>query len=111
MDPATERLPDTYLQFVARFPELAAAHTAATEAVLAGGPLDARSCELIKIGICLGGGLESALKSHVRGARRAGASVEEIEQAISLGMTTTGWARTVAAWRWMQDQIERDAKA
>jgi len=72
------------------------------------GPLDERSCELIKIGISLGGGLESALKSHVRRARHAGATIEEIEQAISLGMTSMGWARTVAAWRWAHDQLQRD---
>ena len=109
MNPAgQDRLPSTYLAFASRFPELAESHAAANQSVVDGGPLDERQCELIKIGICLGAGLESALKSHVRRARRHGASVEEIEQAVALGMTTTGWARTVAAWQWVHEQIERD---
>ena len=108
-DSGPERLPQTYLDFAARFPDLADAHTAANRSVVEGGPLDERVCELIKIGISLGAGLESALKSHVKRARRSGATVEEIEQSIVLGMTTSGWARTVAAWRWAHDQFERDA--
>ena len=104
-----DRLPSTYVAFAARFPGLAESHAAANQSVIDGGPLDERQCELIKIGICLGAGLESALKSHVRRALRHGASVEEVEQAVALGMTTSGWARTVAAWRWVHDQIERDA--
>jgi alkylhydroperoxidase/carboxymuconolactone decarboxylase family protein YurZ len=65
-------------------------------------------CELIKIGICLGAGLESATKSHVRRARQQGATEIEVEQAILLGMNTCGFPRTVAAWRWARDQIEFD---
>ena len=66
-----EHLPDTHLKFSARFPALAEANAAATEATMAGGPLDERTCQLIKIGISLGGGLDSVLKSHVRRALRA----------------------------------------
>lgn len=102
-------LPETYTDFVARFPELAETHTRANRSVVEGGPLDEATCELLKIAICLGAGLESALKSHVRRARSQGASVEAIEQAIALGMTSLGWSRTVAGWKWAHDQMARDA--
>lgn len=73
------------------------------------GPLDQKTQALVRIGISLGAGLESAVKSHVRRAREAGASPAEIEQAILLAMTTTGFPRTVAAWSWARQQFERDA--
>ena len=36
-----------------------------------------------------------------------GASKEEIEQAILLGMNTVGFPTTVAGWMWAQKQFER----
>ena len=96
-------LPRTFKAFVERFPALSEAHEAMAKVVDRAGPLDRKTCELIKIGICLGGGLESALKSHVRRALESGAGREEIEQTLLLGMTTCGFPRTVAAWRWARE--------
>ena len=106
--PDKPRLPGTFKAFVKRFPALAEAHEIATDGAYDAGPLDRKTCQLIKIGIALGAGLESAVKAHVRRAFEAGASKEEIEQAIVLAMTTCGFPRTVAGWRWALDQIERD---
>ncbi len=102
------KLPGTFRRFSAKFPELAAAHDAMTDAALAAGPLDAKTAALVKIGISLGAGLESAVRSHVRRAGEAGATPAEIEQAILLAMTTVGFPRTVAAWSWALAQFERD---
>lgn len=101
--------PRTYREFVRKFPALGAAHDQVGKAVDTAGPLDARTCALIKIGICLGAGLESALRSHVRRALQHGASHAELEQAVLLGMNTCGFPRTVAAWQWTWQQIERGA--
>lgn len=103
----SEKLPAVYKTFVRRFPKLAASHEMAAKAVDQLGPLDAKTLSLIKIGICVGGGLESALRSHVRRAMLIGANKEEIEQAILLGMNTVGFPRTVAAWSWAQIQFDR----
>jgi len=102
------KLPDTYKQFVAKFPDLADCHERVAKAVDNAGPLDRKMQALVKVGICVGGGLESALRSHVRRATQAGATREEIEQAILLAMNTCGFPSTVAAWRWAQVQFERD---
>lgn len=102
------KLPGTFKQFCEKFPGLANAHDAMTEAAFGAGPLDEKSCALIKIGISLGAGLESAVKSHVRRASEAGATPAEIEQTILLAMTTVGFPRTVAAWSWARQQFERD---
>lgn len=106
--PDNHKLPKTFKQFVQRFPELGAAHERIGKTVDDLGPLDAKTRFLIKIGICQGGGLESAMRSHVRRATQAGATAQEIEQAILLGMNTVGFPRTVAAWSWAQQQFERD---
>jgi alkylhydroperoxidase/carboxymuconolactone decarboxylase family protein YurZ len=37
-----------------------------------------------------------------------GATILEIEQAVLLGMSTCGFPRTVAAWSWAWEQIERE---
>lgn len=101
--------PKTFRDFAARFPVLGEAHQRVGREVESLGPLDSKQCALIKIGISLGAGLESALRSHVRRATQAGATREEVEQAIILGMNTVGFPRTVAAWSWANQQFERDS--
>ena len=101
--------PKTFQRFVARYPVLGEAHQRVGREVESLGPLDARQCALVKIGISLGAGLESALRSHVRRALEAGATHEEVEQAILLGMNTVGFPRTVAAWSWAHEQFDRNA--
>lgn len=107
-NPTPRKLPGTYQQIVDRFPELAAAHDQMSQAVDNIGALDGKTAALVKIGISLGAGLESAVRSHVRRAKEAGATEAEIENAIFLGMTTVGFPRTVAAWSWAQTQFARD---
>ncbi len=101
-------LPKTYKNFITRFPALGAAHESVAKTIDDLGPLDAKQCALIKMGICVGANLESAFRSHVRRAIQHGATTQEIEQAILLGMNTVGFPRTVAAWQWAWKQIERD---
>jgi 4-carboxymuconolactone decarboxylase len=103
-----QNLPRTFKQFVSKFPTLGEAHQRVGQEVQRLGPLDAKACELVKIGISMGAGLESALRSHVRRAMQAGATEAEVEQAILLGMNTVGFPRTVAAWSWALVQFERE---
>jgi 4-carboxymuconolactone decarboxylase len=102
------KVPATFKAFIDKFPALGAAHESVAQAVDAAGPLDAKTCSLIKMGICIGGNLESAFRSHVRRAMQHGATTQEIEQAVLLAMNTVGFPRTVAAWQWAWQQIERD---
>lgn len=101
------KVPKTFKKFIKKFPQLGEAHDLVDKAVKEAGPLDDKMCSLIKIGICVGAGLESALRSHVRRAMLNGASEAEIEQAILQAMNTCGLPRTVAAWTWAHQQFER----
>lgn len=100
--------PGTFRAFGDRFPDLMDAHERITRAAESAGVLDAKPCALVRIGLALGAGLESAVRSHVRRACEAGASEEEVEQAIALAATTLGFPRTIAGWSWARRQFERD---
>ena len=102
-----KKIPGTFKAFIEKYPALGEAHESVAKAVDAAGPLDRKTCELIKIGICVGAGLESALRSHVRRAMQHGATEVEIEQALLLAMNTCGFPRTVAAWSLAHQQFER----
>lgn len=101
------KLPGTYKKFITRFPELGDAHESVAKAAEAAGPLEKKMCLLVKVGVCVGAGLESALKANIRKAMQAGATEAEIEQAIVQAMNTVGFPRTVAAWSWAKQQFER----
>lgn len=107
-EPMPAKLPGLYRELMVRYPELAAAHDQMGQAAEACGPLDAKSLALVKIGMAVGAGLESAVRSHVRRAGEMGIAQEEITQAIFQGMTTLGFPRTMAAWSWAKVQWERD---
>ena len=104
---AGTRPPTGYGAFVSRFPAMGEARERVAQAADEAGPLDRKYCELIKLGISLGAGLELAVKSHVRRALEHGALITEIEQAILLGVNTRGFPATVAAWQWAWEQIDR----
>lgn len=108
-EPMPSKLPGLYRELMARYPELAAAHQQMGQAAESCGPLDPKSLALVKIGMAVGAGLESAVRSHVRRAGEMGLSQEEITQAIFQGMTTLGFPRTMAAWSWARVQWERDS--
>lgn len=97
---SNQDIPQTFRAFTEKFPELARAHEQIARFVDDAGPLDRKTCELIKLGISIGAGLVTATQSHARRAREQGATPEDIEQAILLAMNTCGLPRTVAAWQW-----------
>lgn len=68
------QLPRPYQKFVRDFKEIATAYDQLGAATRAGGPLEEKSCELIKLGIAIGAGLEGAVHSHTRRALGASAS-------------------------------------
>jgi len=106
-DARSGNVPKTFKRFVEKYPVLGEAHENCAKYVDDVGPLDVKTMSLIKIGISLGAGLDSAMRSHVRRAMQHGATTEEIEQAVLLAYNTLGLPRTVAGWSWAQEQFER----
>lgn len=102
----TDHLPNIYVAFRERFPAVAQNQDALAASVDSAGPLDEKTARLIKLGIALGSQADGAVRSNVRKAIQAGATQEEVEQAILLGLTTRGFPATVAAWQWMTEVIQ-----
>ena len=101
---AERKLPGAFETFMKRFPEVFQGYEAMGKAAHAGGPLDAKTRELIKLGITIGARLEGA--THARKALAAGATPEEIRHAAVLAISTLGLPNTIMALTWVDDVLE-----
>lgn len=100
----SEYLPDVYLSFRERFPDVAAATDELGVSLDQAGPLDARERRLVKLGIAIGALADGAVRSNVRKALGEGATPEEIRHVGLLALTTAGFPTTIAALSWI-DQV------
>lgn len=96
-------LPSAYRRFADEHPRIIESYERLGDACLTEGPLDRRQAELVKLGIAVGARLEGAVHAHVRRAREAGASPDEIRHAIRLALTTIGFPGMMAALAWAND--------
>lgn len=74
-----------------------------------GGPLEARSARLVKLGIAIGAQAEGAVRSHARRALAEGASADEVRHIGLLALTTIGFPHTVAGLGWIEEVIASEA--
>jgi alkylhydroperoxidase/carboxymuconolactone decarboxylase family protein YurZ len=107
---STEYLPDIYVRFRDRFPEVAAALDKLGDTAAEAGPLDERTRRLVKLGIAVGGMSEGAVRSNVRRALAAGATEEEVLQVAALAVSTRGFPAAVAAFAWMDEVLSAQAQ-
>ncbi|MEN8257179.1 MAG: carboxymuconolactone decarboxylase family protein [Thermodesulfobacteriota bacterium] len=70
------------------------------------GPIDEKTAQLIQLAAATANRSEGAVHSHTRRALEAGASSEEIYQAILLLTSTVGFPNVTAALSWAGDVIE-----
>ncbi len=103
-----EYLPEIYVSFRERFPQVAQAQDRLAAEVDAAGPLDERTSRLVKLGIAVGSLSEGAVRSNVRKALAAGATPEEVQHVVLLSLTTRGFPAAVAAWGWVQEVLDQD---
>ena len=72
-----------------------------------GGPLDAKTCALVKLGIAAASQFNLALRSHIEKALNAGCTPDEVEHAILQTATTAGFPRMMAALMiWREEKIK-----
>lgn len=101
-----KNLPETFQKIVDKYPDVWKAHEKLTMACAEAGPLDRRTVELIKVGICIGSGLETATQRHALMAIENGASKEEVYHTALMAVTTLGHPRAAAGWKWIHDALE-----
>jgi AhpD family alkylhydroperoxidase len=99
------QLPTPYQQFKKHHPRVWRAYDKLGATAADDGPLDAKTRELIKLGMAAANRAESAVQSHTHRALEAGASVAEIEHTIILGVTTIGFPAMMAALSWARTAI------
>ena len=97
-----DKLPEHFTKFVDKYPKVWQAHQDLTGACAESGPLDRKTRELIKIAISGAASQETAVERHVVMAVQAGATEEEVYQAILLLITTVGFPRASAALKWAE---------
>ena len=100
-----KNLPETFKKIVERYPEVWKAHEQLTKSCAEAGPLDRKTIELVKVGLCIGAGLQTATKRHAIMARENGATEEEIYHAVLMAMTTLGHPRAAAGWQWVNSAL------
>lgn len=106
-----QKLPIPFQRFAQQFPEAHVAYERLGKACHASGPLEAKTRELVQLGMAIGIRSEGAVHSHVKKALEAGASPEEIRHAVLLGIPTLGLPTTVAAFTWIDDVLESGPKS
>jgi AhpD family alkylhydroperoxidase len=103
-------LPRPYQQFKKSHSKVWRAYDKLGAAAAEEGPLDQKTRELIKLGMASANKSESAVHSHTHRALDAGATAEQVEHALILGVTTLGFPTMMAALTWAQAAIEAHGK-
>ena len=100
------KLPQRYRKFMEKYPAIGRAYQSLGNSVSEAGPLDAKTRELVKVGISIGARQEGGARSHVRKALEAGATPDEIRHAVLQATTTVGFPTMMAGLSWVDDVLE-----
>lgn len=102
-------LPEVYREFHKRFSGVSEAIDNLAQICQNAGPLDKTTSELIKLGIAVGINSEGAVRSHARRALEEGVSADKIRQAVILAFTTAGFPHTIAAYKWVEEVLQKNS--
>lgn len=97
------KLPKFYEEFRTQYPEVAQGYQTLGDACRSGGPLDARTVELVKLAIAIAVGAEGGAHSHARRALEQGVKRAELEHVALLAITTLGFPRAMTGLAWIRD--------
>ena len=78
------------------------------EAARQEGPLDEKTSQLIQLGAAAAVRSEGSVHSHVRRARAAGATPEEVYHTLILLTSTIGFPTVSASLSWAYDILEKE---
>jgi alkylhydroperoxidase/carboxymuconolactone decarboxylase family protein YurZ len=99
-------LPKNFRDLVREYPEIGEEYKKLSESCYKTGPLDRKTAHLVKLGMSIAVHSEGGTHTHVRLAKEAGASDDEIRHVALLALTTLGWPLLGAAWSWINDVLE-----
>ena len=102
----TDYLPEIYVEFQRRFPDVAEAQGALARVIRERTPFDNRTDRLVKFALSVGAESQGAVRSNVRKALEHGVTVEELRAVALEAITTCGFPTAVAALRWIEQVIQ-----
>lgn len=102
IDRRSPRPPKRYREFVDAYPLLWEAWEKLGAAGREG-PLDERTCRLVKLAVAMGALREGAVRSGTRKALAEGLTPSELKQVVALAAGTLGMPSTVACYSWMTE--------
>ena len=100
-------LPKSYEDAKQHYPTVMSHYEALGQAVQGAGPLEAKTAALIRLGMCIGAGLEGGAHASVRKAREAGCTAEELRHAALLAVTTLGFPSMARSRTWVEDLLSK----
>ena len=100
-------IPKHYKNLKKRYPKIMDAVEALGSSIRSEGVLDEKTGHLIQLGAAAVLLSEGAVHSHTRRALEAGATVDEIYNALLLLTSTIGFPKVAAAISWADDIIEK----
>jgi len=100
-------LPESYATARQQYPDVMKHYEALGEAARKAGPLDAKTVEFIKLGMCIGAGLEGGGHASVRKALESGATPAELRHVGLLAVTTLGFPTMARARAWIEDVVSQ----
>lgn len=92
-------LREPYHALRAALPEVFRAHAEVGRAAMGDGALDRKTKELIALAISVSKQCDGCIASHAKGAARAGATAEEVAEALGVTISMNGGPGTVYAPR------------
>jgi 4-carboxymuconolactone decarboxylase len=95
--------PKHFNRLAKRYPEYSAAVERLGETVKSAGPLEPKVAELVQLAAAAAVHSEGAVHSHARRARKAGATLEEVNHVLLLLTSTIGFPAVAAALSWLDD--------
>ncbi len=99
------KIPGHYKSVMKRYPGVSTALEGLGTAVREAGPLDTKTGHLVQLAAAAGIRSEGSVHSHVRRAREAGATADEIRHAVLLLTSTIGYPAVAAALSWVEDVL------
>jgi 4-carboxymuconolactone decarboxylase len=106
-----EYLPEVYLEFTRRYPEVAEAQGELARRVDDATPFDERTTRLLKLALAVGAEADGAVRSNVRKSLAQGVTQTELRAVALLAITTCGFPSAIAGLRWVEEVLAREAAA
>ncbi len=99
-------VPELFKRFSRNHPEIAEANQKVGELCSAVGPIDGKERHLVQMGIAIGASAKGAVRSHARRALEAGATKDELIQAVLLSTSIIGFPGMIASYAWVEEMVE-----